>query len=350
MARNYLIQVRRDTASNWNTTNPVLAAGELGFETNSGKVKVGDGVKTWQELIYLADNMSDNVITDRVLRDSAGLSVIGRSTNTTGDPEDIVASQDHQVLRRSGNALNFGQVVTAGIANQAITSNKIATETIVDEDISMTAGISPSKLGPGTLPTDVLISTPSYINRSVTHSKLSNTVDETGVGVWLTYTPVLTTREDISLVGQYNVLYSKYMKLNNIMMVNVLVQFTNVTEITDVVFCSLPQQPVAPNLTNLGSAYHINSGARPMMPPIVPINVDGKVGFIDHRGQYYFDFEYWFDDDDDDHNHPERYGNPFWWWWKFLDLPEQAEHKKGWYLGRYRGPDRLSFDLVYEVA
>jgi hypothetical protein len=41
MARNALIQLRRDTAANWTSTNPALATGEIGFETDTGKFKIG---------------------------------------------------------------------------------------------------------------------------------------------------------------------------------------------------------------------------------------------------------------------------------------------------------------------
>lgn len=44
------IQLRRDTASNWTSTNPVLAAGEIGVETNTGKFKIGDGTTAWSSL------------------------------------------------------------------------------------------------------------------------------------------------------------------------------------------------------------------------------------------------------------------------------------------------------------
>lgn len=49
-------------------------------------------------------------VTNAKLRNSAGLSVIGRSANTTGDPADITAGSDHQVLRRSGATIGFGAV------------------------------------------------------------------------------------------------------------------------------------------------------------------------------------------------------------------------------------------------
>lgn len=56
MPRKDLIQVRRDTAANWTSVNPILAAGEMGFETNTGKFKIGDGTKTWTQLSYSSGN------------------------------------------------------------------------------------------------------------------------------------------------------------------------------------------------------------------------------------------------------------------------------------------------------
>ncbi len=53
MAVQTKIQVRRDTAANWTSTNPTLAAGEFGFETNTGKVKVGTGSTAWVLLGYV---------------------------------------------------------------------------------------------------------------------------------------------------------------------------------------------------------------------------------------------------------------------------------------------------------
>lgn len=48
------IRVRRDTASAWAAANPVLAAGEIGYETNTQKMKVGDGSTTYGSLPYLS--------------------------------------------------------------------------------------------------------------------------------------------------------------------------------------------------------------------------------------------------------------------------------------------------------
>lgn len=48
----YRILLRRDTSTNWTANNPVLASGEPGFETDTGKMKIGNGTTTWQELGY----------------------------------------------------------------------------------------------------------------------------------------------------------------------------------------------------------------------------------------------------------------------------------------------------------
>ncbi len=69
--------------------------------------------------------MADNAISDGKLRDSAALSVIGRATNSTGDPADIAAASDAHVLRRSGTSLGFGQVVSAGIGDNQIGDTKL---------------------------------------------------------------------------------------------------------------------------------------------------------------------------------------------------------------------------------
>jgi len=44
---------RRDTAANWTAENPTLLAGELGIESDTGKVKVGNGSTAWTSLGYL---------------------------------------------------------------------------------------------------------------------------------------------------------------------------------------------------------------------------------------------------------------------------------------------------------
>lgn len=46
------MQIRRGTAAEWTSANPVLADGEMGFERGTNKIKFGDGVTAWNSLVY----------------------------------------------------------------------------------------------------------------------------------------------------------------------------------------------------------------------------------------------------------------------------------------------------------
>jgi hypothetical protein len=46
------IQLRRDTAANWTSSNPILAQGEFAWESDTGKFKIGDGLTAWTALAY----------------------------------------------------------------------------------------------------------------------------------------------------------------------------------------------------------------------------------------------------------------------------------------------------------
>lgn len=46
------IQFRRGTASSWTSTNPILAEGEMGIETDTNQFKIGNGLTAWTSLSY----------------------------------------------------------------------------------------------------------------------------------------------------------------------------------------------------------------------------------------------------------------------------------------------------------
>lgn len=51
------IQLRRDTGSAWTSADPTLAAGEIGFETDTNQIKVGNEISTWTALPYLGSTL-----------------------------------------------------------------------------------------------------------------------------------------------------------------------------------------------------------------------------------------------------------------------------------------------------
>lgn len=56
------IQLRRDTAANWTSVNPTLAQGELGVETDTGKIKLGTGSTAWNSLSYFVGNIAGTTL------------------------------------------------------------------------------------------------------------------------------------------------------------------------------------------------------------------------------------------------------------------------------------------------
>lgn len=48
-------QVKRATTEVWETLNPILHYGEPGFELNTYRLKVGDGITSWNNLPYISD-------------------------------------------------------------------------------------------------------------------------------------------------------------------------------------------------------------------------------------------------------------------------------------------------------
>ncbi len=58
-----VIQVKRGSASAWTAANSVLAAGEIGYETDTRKFKVGDGSTAWTSLSYATVDLASAALT-----------------------------------------------------------------------------------------------------------------------------------------------------------------------------------------------------------------------------------------------------------------------------------------------
>lgn len=206
--------------------------------------------------------IANNNITDSKVRKSAPLSVIGNPNSSTGQVADIEAFSDHNSLKRTGSSIGFGLIETPNIGVGSITTAKVANGAIFDGKISNSAAITLTKLANGTLPPGIKVTTANYTGRSFTNSKLSNSPDSSGVGVWLSYTPILylvpshnyervpnyyypggplyevtnqfavrwERLDNITAYptqpSRYRVEYAKYCKINNLCYVNVRIEYT----------------------------------------------------------------------------------------------------------------------------
>jgi hypothetical protein len=123
MPAQVVIQVRRDSAANWTSTNPVLASGEIGFDTTENSIKIGDGTSTWTALDY-----------------STGGSFEISETQPTGAkegdlwfrPSDSSAYIYTTTWVRLNPVLADGAVSTDKLANGAVTTEKINSAASID--------------------------------------------------------------------------------------------------------------------------------------------------------------------------------------------------------------------------
>jgi hypothetical protein len=81
---------RRDTAANWSSANPVLEAGEFGYDTTNKVVKIGDGSTCWNALTAITGSnvaVGNGTITIKQGGVTKGTFTVNQSGNTTVDLE-----------------------------------------------------------------------------------------------------------------------------------------------------------------------------------------------------------------------------------------------------------------------
>jgi hypothetical protein len=59
-------QLKRGYADRWIEVNPILRQGEPGFEIDTGKLKIGNGIDNWINLSYIGDNNDSGIISVEV--------------------------------------------------------------------------------------------------------------------------------------------------------------------------------------------------------------------------------------------------------------------------------------------
>lgn len=105
------IQFRRGTAASWTSTDPTLAIGELGLETDTGKIKIGDGVTAWSARPY---------IDAAALAHIADTSAAHAAASIASTPAGTLAATDVQA------ALNELDTEKAPLASPALTGTPTA--------------------------------------------------------------------------------------------------------------------------------------------------------------------------------------------------------------------------------
>ena len=141
---NTRIQIRNDLAATWTEKNPVLLKGEMGVETDTRKIKIGDGLNKWSALGYSGADVADieKVIADN--RDTTySLEPTGEQTDaqllaTVESPKD----GDTAIIKRaiSGDKVSYTAYVYDGTW-KAMDGNYNAENVYFAGDLTYTAPI-----------------------------------------------------------------------------------------------------------------------------------------------------------------------------------------------------------------
>ena len=161
------IQLRRDTAANWTSSNPVLRAGEFGIETDTLKFKIGNGSSTWTQIANYA-NVTDaglsNSLNDYILLADQGSPGGPAALNSGGN---LIIPEDSIVLWNDV-AYNFTTSLTATEpTDDRVITFPDATTTVVGTDTVDTLTNKSISLGSNTVTTTL-----AQLNTAVSDANL----------------------------------------------------------------------------------------------------------------------------------------------------------------------------------
>ena len=100
------IQVRRGTASQWTSANPTLSAGEWGFETDTGKVKIGDGTTAWNSEPYIGAGDVTLTGTQTLTNKTLTAPIITIATNAQAASYTLVLTDQSDLVEISNASAN----------------------------------------------------------------------------------------------------------------------------------------------------------------------------------------------------------------------------------------------------
>lgn len=146
MPRQTLIQVRRGSQSDWIAQNPILSEGEFGFETDTNRLKIGNGYSNWKNLEYIGS--AENYIkiknqTGYALNKGQAVYISGFDSNSSSPTVELyIANGQTSEQKFAGLVSSYipngesGSIITFGILSGIDTTGSISNIALGDENWS----------------------------------------------------------------------------------------------------------------------------------------------------------------------------------------------------------------------
>ncbi len=144
------IQLRRGTSAEWTSVDPVLAAGEMGLETDTGDFKFGDGSTAWSALSYSLGNAIDDYVPLSEKGVADGVATLDSNGLVPLEQLPGAAALDAEVTSAISNH-NSETANVHGIADTSILVTTTDTQTLTSKSLT-----SPTLTGTPTAPTATL--------------------------------------------------------------------------------------------------------------------------------------------------------------------------------------------------
>lgn len=147
------IQIRRGTAAQWTSANPTLASGEFGYETDTGKFKIGDGSTAWNSLSYKAAGTVTSI--------TAGTGLSGGSITTSGTIAiDTATTVDVSTAQTLTNKTLTSPTLNAPLINLSLNAQTGTTYTFVLADNGKLVTASNASAQTYSIPTNASVAYP----------------------------------------------------------------------------------------------------------------------------------------------------------------------------------------------
>lgn len=131
------MQQRRGTAAQWTAANPTLAAGEIGFETDTSKFKMGNGSSNWEALPYFSNN---SALTDLLDGAPEALDTLNELAAAIGDDASFFTTVATNLATHESNTAGVHGItdtlaLATTAATESFTDNAITTHTAVTTNV-----------------------------------------------------------------------------------------------------------------------------------------------------------------------------------------------------------------------